>query len=43
MPKRSRNGEAKEPALVVAPTKVKGGKSNLMERETGPSIIIISN
>ena len=43
MPKRSRNGEVKEPALVVAPTKVNGGKSSLIERAAGPSPIIISS
>jgi hypothetical protein len=36
MPSRSRNGDVKEPARVVAPTKVNGGKSNLIERADGP-------
>ncbi len=43
MPKRSRNGEVKSPARVVAPTRVKGGRSSLMERAAGPSPIMISS
>ena len=36
MPKRSRSGEVRSPARVVAPTSVKGGRLSLIERAAGP-------
>ena len=35
MPKRSLSGDVNKPALVVAPTKVNGGKSSLIDRAAG--------
>src|SRR5207237_913425 len=35
MPKRSRSGEVRSPARVVAPTSVNGGRLSLMERAAG--------
>lgn len=37
MPKRARRGFVSEPARVVAPMSVKGGRSILIERAAGPS------
>lgn len=39
----SRSGEVSEPARVVAPTSVNGGRSSLIERAAGPSPIMISS
>ena len=41
--KLSLSGEVNKPARVVAPTRVKGGRSSLMERAAGPSPIMMSN
>ena len=43
IPKRSRSGVVKEPALVVAPIKVNFGKSKRMDLALGPYPIIISS
>jgi hypothetical protein len=43
MPKRSRNGLVSMPARVVAPTRVNGGRSSLIERAAGPSPIMMSS
>jgi hypothetical protein len=43
MPKRSRSGDVKSPARVVAPTSVNGGRSSLIDRAAGPSPIMISS
>ena len=43
MPKRSRSGEVRGPARVVAPTSVKGGRLSLIERAAGPSPIMMSS
>jgi hypothetical protein len=43
MPKRSRNGLVSIPARVVAPTRVNGGRSSLIERAAGPSPIMMSS
>jgi hypothetical protein len=42
MPKRSRSGLVSMPARVVAPTRVKGCTSSLIERAAGPSPIRMS-
>jgi hypothetical protein len=39
----SRSGEVNEPARVVAPIRVNGGRSILIERAAGPSPIMISS
>ena len=39
----SRSGEVNKPARVVAPTRVKGGRSSLIERAAGPSPIMMSS
>ena len=43
MPNRSRKGDVNNPARVVAPTSVNGGKLSLIDRAAGPSPIIMSN
>ena len=43
MPKRSRSGVVSRPARVVAPTRVKGGRSMRTERAAGPSPMIRSS
>src|SRR3546814_4920652 len=42
MPKRSRNGAGSRPARVVAPIRVNGCRSSLIERAAGPSPIMMS-
>ncbi|KAG1252404.1 hypothetical protein G6F66_015213 [Rhizopus arrhizus] len=42
MPKRSRSGAVSRPARVVAPIRVNGGRSILIERAAGPSPIMMS-
>ena len=42
MPKRSRSGLVSMPARVVAPIRVKGWSSSLIERAAGPSPIMMS-
>ena len=42
IPNRSLNGVVKEPALVVAPTKVNFGRSSIIDLALGPFPMIIS-
>ena len=42
-PRGDSSGEVRRPARVVAPTRVKGGSSSLMERAAGPSPIMMSS